>query len=110
MLTGLITFLSFSVASAQDQEKNPRDSRLGRAKTLDDYFPFTPPDTLEKWKQRRQDVRTRVLVGNGLWPMPKKTPLNSVIHGQIKRDGYTIEKVFFSSYPGYYVCGNLYRP
>src|SRR5262249_12840861 len=52
----------------------------------------------------------QVLVATGLWPMPEKTPPQPVIHGKIDRDGYTIEKVFFASYPGHYVCGNLYRP
>jgi dienelactone hydrolase len=42
--------------------------------------------------------------------MPEKRPLNPVIHGKIYRDAYTIEKVFFASYPGHYVSGNLYRP
>ena len=55
-------------------------------------------------------MREQVLVANGLWPMPDKTPLNPVIHGKIDRDDYTIEKVFFASYPGHYVSGNLYRP
>src|SRR5207249_1160425 len=41
---------------------------------------------------------------------PEKTPLSPVIHGKIDRDEYTIEKVFFASYPGHYVSGNLYRP
>jgi len=42
--------------------------------------------------------------------MPRKIPLLPVIHGKIERDGYTVEKVFFASLPGHYVCGNLYRP
>ena len=42
--------------------------------------------------------------------MPKKTPLHAHVFGKIERDGYTIEKVFFASYPGHYVSGNLYRP
>ena len=42
--------------------------------------------------------------------MPTKTPLNAVIHGRVDRDDYTVEKVFFESYPGLYVAGNLYRP
>jgi dienelactone hydrolase len=88
----------------------PRDSRLGKPKTLNDYFPFTPPASKEAWAARRQQLREQVLVATGLWPLPPKTPLHAVIHGKIDRDDYTIEKVFFASYPGHYVSGNLYRP
>jgi dienelactone hydrolase len=42
--------------------------------------------------------------------MPVKTPLNAVIHGRIEQPEYTIEKVYFESFPGFYVTGNLYRP
>jgi dienelactone hydrolase/pimeloyl-ACP methyl ester carboxylesterase len=90
--------------------KKPDDARLGKNKTLDDYFPFTPPKTKAEWEKRRERVKEQVLVAHGLWPMPEKTPLNPVVHGKIDRDGYTIEKVFFASTPGHYVCGNLYRP
>jgi dienelactone hydrolase len=91
--------------------KTPEDSRLGKARTLDDKdFFFTPPTTPSEWNARRQELRRQVLVANGLWPLPEKMPLNPVIHGKIDRDEYTIEKVFFTSYPGHYVTGNLYRP
>jgi dienelactone hydrolase/pimeloyl-ACP methyl ester carboxylesterase len=90
--------------------QKPDDFRLRGQKTLDDYFPFTPPKTKEEWAKRRERVREQVLVAHGLWPMPEKTALNPTIHGKIDRDGYTIEKVFFASTPGHYVCGNLYRP
>src|SRR5581483_8791250 len=62
------------------------------------------------WEARRKEVREQVLVANGLWPMPEKAPLKPTVHGKIDRDEYTIEKVFFASYPGHYVTGNLYRP
>jgi len=94
---------------SQDQ-KEPADSRLGKPKDYNGYFPWTPPKAKEEWAKRRQEVREQVLVANGLWPMPEKTPLKAVVHGLIKRDGYTIEKVYFASYPGHYVTGNLYRP
>jgi dienelactone hydrolase len=87
-----------------------KDARLGPAKTLDDYFPFTPPATKEEWSKRRKELREQLLVANGLWPMPDKTPLNPTVHGKVEKDGYTIEKVFFASTPGHYVTGNLYRP
>src|SRR5439155_8826703 len=90
--------------------KTPADARLERNKTLDDYFPMTVPASKEAWETRRRELREQVLVALGLWPMPEKTPLEPVIHGKIDRDDYTIEKVFFASYPGHYVSGNLYRP
>jgi dienelactone hydrolase len=91
--------------------KTPEDSRLGRPRDLQrDYFPMTVPQSKEEWQTRRQRLREQVLVATGLWPLPPKTPLNPVIHGKIDRDDYTIEKVFFASYPGHYVSGNLYRP
>ncbi len=90
--------------------KKSTDARLGKLKTLDDYFPFTPPKTKAAWEARRKQVREQLLVATGLWPLPEKTPLNAVIHGKIDRGTYTIEKVYFASMPGHYVCGNLYRP
>jgi dienelactone hydrolase len=87
-----------------------KDARYGKPKDYNGYFPWTPPTNRAAWEKRRQEVREQVLVANGLWPMPEKTPLRPVIHGKIERDGYTIEKVYFASLPGHYVTGNLYRP
>lgn len=89
----------------------PADSRLTKVRTLDDKdFFLTVPASRAAWEARRQAVREQVLVANGLWPLPPKTPLRPVIHGKIDRDDYTVEKVFFASLPGHYVSGNLYRP
>ncbi|MGF1580930.1 MAG: alpha/beta hydrolase family protein [Gemmataceae bacterium] len=109
--TGIALAAMGSVGNAQQKKAElPPDPRLGKAKTYNSYFPFTPPKTLKGWKARRKQLKDRLKVALGLWPMPKKTPLNPVIHGKIQRDGYTIEKVYFESYPGFYVTGNLYRP
>jgi len=86
------------------------DSRLGPLKTLDGYFPFAAPADAAAWQPRREAVRRRVLVANGLWPAPTKTPLEPVIHGRIDRGDHTVEKVYFQSLPGLFVTGNLYRP
>jgi dienelactone hydrolase len=86
------------------------DARLGTPRTLNDYSPFIVPKTKEEWEARRKQLREQLLVATGLWPMPEKTPLNAVVHGLTKHDGYTIEKVYFASMPGHYVSGNLYRP
>ena len=73
------------------------------------FDPAKYPDRAA-WERRRDFLRHQVLVAQGLWPMPEKTPLAPVVHGKIEREGYTIEKVFFASLPGHYVTGNLYRP
>ncbi len=88
----------------------PNDARLKPLKDLDGYFPFTPPASQADWEKRAERVRRQILVAEGLWPMPTKTPLNAVIHGKIDRGEYTVEKVYFESAPGFFVTGNLYRP
>lgn len=90
--------------------KLPNDVRLKPLKDLDGYFPFTPPASKADWEKRSARIRRQILVAEGLWPMPAKTPLNAVIHGKIDRGEYTVEKVYFESAPGFFVTGNLYRP
>ncbi len=93
-----------------DDKLRPSDPRRGPLKTLNDYFPFAVPTDLPSWERRRQRLREQLLVALGLWPMPEAPPLRPVVHGMIDRGDYTIEKVYFASLPGHYVCGNLYRP
>jgi dienelactone hydrolase len=90
--------------------KLPDDSRLGPLRHLDSYFPFTPSKSKDEWERRAEQVRRRILVATGLWPMPTKTPPNAVIHGKVDREGYTVERVFLESFPGHFVTGSLYRP
>jgi hypothetical protein len=86
------------------------DLRLQPLKDLNGYFPFNAPDSLTAWEARKAVVRRQILVAEGLWPLPTKTPLNAVLHGRRDCGEYTVEKVFFESVPGFFVTGNLYRP
>lgn len=90
--------------------QRPDDVRLQPPKDLDGYFPFNPPDSKDAWQRRAERVRQRILVSQGLWPMPTRSELNPSIHGRIDRGEYTLEKVAFESAPGFFVTGNLYRP
>jgi dienelactone hydrolase len=94
-----------------DGKTPPADSRLGKAR---DYNTTTDwnPDFADKgaWERRAGEVRQQILVAEGLYPMPERTPLNPVFVGKIDRDDYTIERVYLASLPGHYVVGNLYRP
>ncbi|HME53042.1 MAG TPA: acetylxylan esterase [Candidatus Lokiarchaeia archaeon] len=65
---------------------------------------------LVEWQARRQTIREGILKHAGLFPLPKRTPLNVVTHGLRELNGYAVENVIFESVPGFFVSGNLYRP
>jgi len=88
----------------------PADVRLAPPRTLNSDHNLTPPTDKAAWAKRCEQMRERILLASGLWPMPEKTPLNAVVHGAVDRGSYTVEKVFFQSYPGFYCTGNLYKP
>jgi len=88
----------------------PKDTRAAQVQTVHTPRPFPPIASKADWETRAREIREQVLVSCGLWPLPKKTPLNARIFGRMERDGYSIEKVYFNTYPGFYLAGNLYRP
>jgi dienelactone hydrolase len=100
----LIALCTSLAASADDQ-------LLVASHDIDHPTIFQPDFANQaQWLARAEELRKQVLVAEGLWPMPPRTPLNAVIHDEIDRDTYIIKKVFFASYPGHYVSGNLYLP
>lgn len=109
MILGISASLSAQIRVYSEGEK-PADSRLGELRHLNNYFPFDVPEDLESWKKRQVQLRKRLLVANGLWPLPKRTPLNAKIFGKTQREGFTVEKVYFESYAGHFVSGLLFRP
>lgn len=80
------------------------------AKDLNTPRQFPDIQSKKQWQSRAEQIRQQVLVSCGLWPLPQKTELNARVFDRVERDGYSIEKVYFQSYPGVYVGGNLYRP
>ena len=91
--------------------KAPADSQLETVRELrDKYHPWSPPSTRKAWGAESKRVRRQLKVATGLWPAWSRGPVQAVIHGRVDRGDYTIEKVYFSSIPGHYVTGNLYRP
>jgi dienelactone hydrolase len=91
-------------------QRAPRDRRVSEVRRLDQ--PNLPPafSSLEAWQAHAAALRRHILLSTGLWPLPERTALNPRIFGRIEREGYSIEKVYFESYPGFFVTGNLYRP
>ncbi|MEM1450106.1 MAG: acetylxylan esterase [Planctomycetota bacterium] len=67
------------------------------------------------WTARRKRIRTHVLKTFLLDPPPARTPLEMVVHSTVEhrvdeKGGYRRSNVFFESFPGLFVAGNLYEP
>jgi len=87
-----------------------RDDRVREKRHTTSAFRFPEYKTAKEWQDRRADIRRKILVSAGLWPMPEKCPLNVKIVDKLDRDGYTIEKLYMEMLPGFYIPGALYRP
>ncbi|MBL8178037.1 MAG: acetylxylan esterase [Bryobacterales bacterium] len=73
-------------------------------------FPMPHARTKPEWEQRRAHLKRQVQAAAGLLPMPQRGLVKATIFGKLERAGYTIEKVYLETLPGYYLGGNLYRP
>jgi len=99
-----------AVATAGEAASRPVDPRWRNLPHTDTVFVPRHFATLDEWQAWRDHLRRQILWAAGLMPMPEKTPLNAQVFGRIERDGYSVEKAYFESYPGFLVTGNLYRP
>jgi len=102
----LLSLLAVMISSP-GQGEDPRWSDL--ADTDTEFVPgrFT---RLEDWERVRSRLRRQILWSAGLWPPPPRSPLEVHRSGRIVHEDYTVEKLRFESFPGLWVCGNLYRP
>jgi dienelactone hydrolase len=66
--------------------------------------------TLDEWQDRAQHIREGILRGAELWPLPKRSALNPIVHSRREHDGYSVENVAVESLPGVFVTGSLYKP
>ena len=105
-----VTFVRADAPRVLAAGKLPSDSRLQPLKNLNGYFPLEVPATREAWEERAKQLRRQILVAEGLWPMPDKTPANAVIHGKVDRDGYTVERVLSREFSRAFRHRQPYRP
>src|SRR2546428_13708580 len=107
----VFTVWAFAPRSVHAAESLPAtDQRAGKIKDLNTPREFPAIHSRSEWESRAKDIREQILVSCGLWPLPERTPLNARIFGKVERDGYSVEKAYFQTYPGFYLAGNLYRP
>ena len=111
VITGLLfTSIPIKAQGLRVLKGKPNDVRLQPLKDLNGFFGFTPPESIEAWNRRREELRFQVKVALGLEPEPTRTKLNARVYGRVSLDDYVVDKVYFESMPGFYVTGSLYRP
>jgi cephalosporin-C deacetylase-like acetyl esterase len=109
-------FLAALVATVLSADPEPRpgdkmmDAFLDRLTRERSAVVFDGATTQEEWTAKLPRLRREYLDMLGLWPLPKKTPLEATVTGMVSHAGVVIEKLHFQSLPGLYVTGNLYRP
>ncbi|MEZ6144144.1 MAG: hypothetical protein R3B91_01675 [Planctomycetaceae bacterium] len=77
LLALLLTIVSSAHAGsprALPEGEQPNDVRLGPPENLNGYFPFHQVDSVDAWPARQAEIRRRILVSQGLWPLPTKAP------------------------------------
>jgi len=103
-----------SATATDDKEKKPvlcQGNYLTEEAAKEQLARFAQSySNLAEWKERAKRVREGILRGAELLPMPKKCPLNPIIHSKREYEGYTVENVAFESLPGVFTTGSLYRP
>ncbi len=102
VLFGMLALQSARAESAADVQLPLRN--------LDTHCPFTPPDSLDQWQRRAEELRMQIRAAVGLLPYPQLDPVQPRIYGRREMDGYSLEKCTFESLPGLIVTGTLYRP
>ena len=85
------------------------DARGGTPRDLNTPYTF-PGYTKVEWTEKAAALRQQIRVANGLVPTHEPTPMNAEIFGRIDREDYSVEKVYFEPFPGFFTTGNLYRP
>lgn len=119
MRTPLLFCLLTSLASAAPYPEKTPDTPGN--KLLDRYFAEQTREiastngighieSAEEWKAKAPEYRRQLFGMLGLDPLPEKTPLQAVKTGEVKGDGFVVEKMHFQSMPGLYVTANLYLP
>jgi len=122
LLTVFVLFMTILFVSATtfapppkfdtDKDKSfPKDDpRLKACRTLNDKMVLQSFQTKQEWEKYRDWLKTHILVSTGLYPLPPKTPVHAKVFDTIKHEDYTVSKVHLESRPGFFVCGNLYKP
>lgn len=87
-----------------------RDERVVNVRHGEMHLPTPTYSSRQQWEERARWLREHILNSAGLLPLPPRTPLKARFFGRIEHEDYSVEKVYFESFPGFLCTGNLYRP
>ncbi|HUT34151.1 MAG TPA: acetyl xylan esterase [Planctomycetota bacterium] len=115
LLAAILAILAVSTVpgeqpQAAEKEQSMAEQRPSHVRHLNERMTMPKYETKGAWEKRAAWLRDHIRVSCGLVPEPEKTPLNAQVFGKIEREGYSIEKAYIESRPGFYACGNLFRP
>jgi len=118
LVTGLVLLAGVLTASGQSPQELLRTPILPESERQSMMYSFvdrslTPielPTTLAAWEQKKPLLRDRIRQTVGLEDLDQRGPVKWVSKGLINRQGYTIEKIVYESYPGMMVPALVYTP
>jgi dienelactone hydrolase len=110
LATSVVGCLGGGAPVAWAQTLPATDQRAAVVRDVNTPRSFPAVSSRAGWESLAARIRHQVLVSCGLWPLPEKAPLKAHVFGRLERDGYSVEKVYLETYPGFYLGGNLYRP
>ena len=116
MVTNLALMVSVSLGTPQIQYAGMnlgslvRDRLFNEAVKLDRAADqrWVACRTAKELSVLQQEVRQQAVAAVG--GFPEKTPLNARTTGLVRKDGYTVEKVYFESRPNHHVTAHLFLP
>ncbi len=109
-VAGALVACVWAKEAAMASETPTVDARQAPPRDLNTPVPPPAATTKAAWQRRRAELRQQVANAAGLLPMPERPPLEPHYSGRVERDGYSVEQVWFESWPGLVLGGNLYRP
>ncbi len=110
LLCGRVAVFSLVWTVFVRAEVPAQDSRNTQIVGTDTHFKAFVYGSRADWDARKAVLKNQILSSAGLLPLPVKSALHPRVFGRVERKGYSIEKVYIESFPGYYLCGNLFRP
>jgi dienelactone hydrolase len=82
-----------------------RESQAMLARRKESFDRLTSADAIAAYQR---NLRARFI--ESLGGFPERTPLNARVTGELRGDGFRVEKILFESQPGFVVTGLLYLP